>query len=536
MDNQDLRRFMVSVTYMVTGILVTGWVASLIWEPDLAIWWAVSGPLLVYLILRIPEYRRNDTPEGYFLHSRQMPSNKFVWTFVTTNIGLFSSIAFSTILAYYYGIPGMVWTVVAWFAGIWWFSKKIPSFLGFFKTGSTVHEFISESYGSSDREKRILRAFTAAATGLLYWASVGVEIKFGADVLAPSLGVDAATIVALVIAATGFTYTYLAGYRGVVYTDAIQFWTMLFGAGAIFTFIGIASVGQPFSLPESYFTVRAVLIGPDPFGLFSVVALLVVYQFCVMDMWQRCIAVANSPDFKGASDEALISRMKEVVFKKSLIPFLIFFLAWFAIGIFALGTGLTDDLNNILPAFLGAFDQWGVAGIALKSIVLLAFVSAILSTVDSFLIAAAQTIMYDIYGSAIQKGLVSRFHELSEKSLSKFVELSRLTVVALGVSAVVFAFTQFNLMSFWVGMYSIMLSFFPAVYVQTLSNEQARHRNYRRVLAGVLSGSIGALVVSVVGTFIVASDTVTYFAPFVALGLSGWFIVPAAGFKKGISQ
>lgn len=526
MANRDKRQVMRAVTYIVTGVIVIGWLSSLAWSPDKAIWWAVMGPLLVYLLLRIPEYRNPDTPDGYFLHDRQMPSNRFVWTFVTTNIGLFSSIAFSTILAYYYGVPGMFWTLVAWFLGIYWFSRKIPDFLDFFKNGSTVHEFIAESYGTSEREKLVLRAFTAAATGLLYWASVGVEIKFGADVLAPSLGVNTAAIVALVIAATGFTYTYLAGYRGVVYTDVIQFWTMLLGAGAIVAFILVALFSTPFQLPEEYFSIKNVLVGPDPFGLFSLFALLVVYQFCVMDMWQRCIAVAKSPDFCSASDEQLIMRMKDVVFKKSFVPFLVFFLVWFAIGIFVLGTGITDDLNNILPAFLSSFDNFGVLGIALKSIVLLAFVSAILSTVDSFLIAATQTVMYDIYGSAIQKGLASRFSTLSPEALSKFVEISRLVVLALGVSAVIFAFTQFNLMSFWVGMYSIMLSFFPAVYVQTGSDKRKRGRHYKRVLYGVLGGSFGALIISILGTFILESDMVTYFAPFVALGISSIFILP----------
>nr|VFJ63616.1 MAG: Na+/proline symporter [Candidatus Kentron sp. FW] len=527
MTNRDTRQIMRIVTYFVTGILIIGWFSSLIWKPDVVIWWAVMGPLLIYLLLRIPEYKKIDTPDGYFLHDRQMPSKRFVWTFVTTNIGLFSSIAFSAILAYYYGVPGMVWTVVAWFLGIYWFSKKIPEFLWFFKNGSTVHEFIAESYGTNDREKIVLRAFTAAATGLLYWASVGVEIKFGADVLAPSLGINTAAIVSLIIAAAGFTYTYLAGYRGVIYTDVIQFWTMLFGAGAIILFIFIALYSKPFSLPAAYFSLESILIGPDPFGLFSLFALLVVYQFCVMDMWQRCIAVANSPDFNSATDEQLIYHMKEVVFWKSFLPFLLFFLVWFTIGIFVLGTGITDDINNILPAFLAAFDDWGIIGIGLKSIVLLAFVSAILSTVDSFLIAATQTVMYDIYGSVIQKGLVSRFSSLSQASLSRFVEISRLVVLGLGISAVIFAFTQFNLMSFWVGMYSIMLSFFPAVYVQTLRGRGKQKRNYKRVLYGILGGSFGALAISITGTFVLKSDLVTYFAPFVALGLSGAFIFPA---------
>lgn len=51
--------------------------------------------LIFYLYIRGSQYSANLKPEEFFLHSRQMNESDFVPSFVSSNIGLFSSIIFS---------------------------------------------------------------------------------------------------------------------------------------------------------------------------------------------------------------------------------------------------------------------------------------------------------------------------------------------------------------------------------------------------------------------------------------------------------
>ena len=156
--------------------------------PEILIYTLLSLSLIAYLAIRYDQYKANDTPEDYFLYTRRMPLKQFIPTYVTSNIGLFSSIAFSSILSFYYGLHGVVWPTLAWFVGMFWFSTKIGKLLPFFKNGNTLHEFLGRSYaGGNIALLNRFRVFTSVVTFLLYFASIGIEVKFSADVFFTSL-------------------------------------------------------------------------------------------------------------------------------------------------------------------------------------------------------------------------------------------------------------------------------------------------------------------------------------------------------------
>ena len=452
-----------------------------------------------------------------------MPKDEFVPTFVTTNIGLFSSIAFSVILGFYYGIAGMFFTTFAWFLGMYWFSRKMPNLLPFLKTGTTIHEFIANSYGKTDAQKIKLRAWTSAVSAILYFASVGVEIKFGADIFAPSLGEIQSTVLAFVIAFIGLSYTYLSGYKGVVFTDKIQYYILLAGAVIIFIFTCLIGYDNNFSFSNEsfngYFDFPFIILGPDPYGLVGLIVLLTLYQFCIMDMWQRCIAFSKTKDENGnqLDDDKLIALLKKKSFKDAVAPFSVLFIVWFMIGIVALGANLTDDLTAILPAFLASFDNYGPLGYFSKAIVITGFVAAVMSTVDTFLLSTVQTIMYDIYGTAFIKNLSQKINTLDKFQQYRFVNISKLAIVIIGIASVGVAFLSFGLMNFWTTMYSIMLSFFPAVYF-SMNNKSSKY-NYNSVFYSVVIGSGGALILGILGTFIVTESYVLSSSPSITVNL-----------------
>ena len=236
-----------------------------------------------------------------------------------------------------------------------------------------------------------------------------------------------------------------------------------------------------------------------------------------MDMWQRCIAFSKTKDEDNnpLSDETLISLLRKKTFKNAIIPFLILFIVWFGIGILALGVNLTNDLSGIIPSFLAAFDAYGPIGYFSKAVVIAGFVAAMLSTVDTFLLATVQTIMYDIYGTAVVRGLTNKLDTLDKFQQYRFVNISKILIILLGIAAVIIAFFSFGLMNFWTTMYSIMLSFFPAVY-ESISGRSQNYR-FNSVFYSIVIGSFGALILGVLGTFILNNPYVVGTAPLFAV-------------------
>lgn len=505
------------ILYSIIFISLLGLILSWIIYPILMIYIPIIGSLLFYLTVRYENYKPNDTPEEYFLYNREMPEDEFVPTYVVSNIGLFSSIAFSVILAFYSGIGGMIIMVSAWFLGMYFFSRSIPKLLPFFKQGNTLHEFIASKYSTNDIQNASIRSWTSLVSSILYFASVGVEIKFAADLFAPSLGGTQSTTLAFFIAAIGIGYSFLSGYKGVVYTDKIQYYIMIFMSVAIVIVSMFLIGGNSFSIPASYFSFPAVVFTPDPFGLFSLVVLMFLYQFCVMDMWQRCIAIVGTKNKNAQkyTDAEIITILQNKTFKRALLPFLFFFIIWFLIGIAVLGTNLTSDPYQILQSFIAYFDQLGNFGLLLKGIVFAGLVAAALSTVDTFLLATVQTLMYDIYGIKVVKGLTNNLSSIPLFQKYRFVNLSRFLVLFVGLFAVLFAFLdKFNIMSFWTSMYSIMLSFFAPVWYAI--KDKNNLFSFNSVRYSIIVGSLGALILGIVGTFLIPNTFIVNSAPLFA--------------------
>jgi hypothetical protein len=123
----------------------------------------------------------------------------------------------------------------------------------------------------------------------------------------------------------------LAGYRGVIRTDQLQYWLLVGGACLLLVFSLYEVWLVDFSaIPPEMLSLRGLIVGPDVLYLAGSVVLVIVYQFCIMDMWQRAIAVA------GASmdgEKALVRKIQRKVFRDSVGPFLLLFICWFAMGI-----------------------------------------------------------------------------------------------------------------------------------------------------------------------------------------------------------
>jgi hypothetical protein len=306
----------------------------------------------------------------------------------------------------------------------------------------------------------------------------------------------------------------------------------MLGVCAIYYYIFHGLNVSHLTFPASYFTLQMLTIGPSLSALLSLVVLLTFYQFCVMDMWERCIAIANSDFTAGQArpDEALVAGMRRMIVG-SIVPFAALFGAWYGIGVVALGQQWSSDPNQIIPLFISklqAYAAGNVQGAVVETLVVLCFTAAALSTIDGFIIAAVQTIVFDWLPS-IRKDQ-KQTHELNDEQSRSTLNLARLLVLVVGALAVGIAYTSFQVMSFWVGMYSLMLSFFPAIFLSLFDPVHSKRRSARQVAVSIVSGALSALVVAILGTFFFRNAPILVaLPPFIAAGTAFVVLLPEKG-------
>jgi Na+/proline symporter len=512
-------------------VLLAGWVGLLVYDARVLPAYMVAGVCTIWAAYRLPLTASEENLGSFFIYERRMPKNEFLGTLVTTNIGFFSSVAFSTILIATFGIGPALIAVGAWIAGLAAFAWQVPKLISFFKTGSTIHEFIGRSFAENGNDRRRLARYSSIITFFLYMASVGVEIKYASDVFSTVTRVPALLLAGL-LCISGIFYVALAGYRGVVSTDRIRFWTILVGVSAIFVFLYLYAPREPVRWPAGYLSLRNLTVGPDIPTLLSIVILLVLYQFCVMDMWERCIAIVNTPgvsreqdneESAARSDDAAIRIIRRTLVVYSIAPFLILFAAWYGIGLLAVSQNWTTNPSEIIPKLFEKLQilstYFPIIGPLLESAIILCFLSAALSTIDGFLIAAVQTVVFDWLGKRPRGVAVGG---ISPDRL--LLRLSRGLIVVLGLVAVAVSFVSFNLMSFWVGMYALMLSFFPPIWL-AMNGSGKRLPAQGTVVSAILVGSGVSLALSVTGTFIVLSPLLSSLSAPAAVLLSGGVLV-----------
>lgn len=513
-----------------------GWGGVQALAPTFTTSFSIVGVCIGWALYRLPSLNEPETMSTFFLYERKMPKKEFIGTLVTTNIGFFSSVGFSTVLVYAMGIGPALICVIAWIFGLFLFSIYIKDLLAFFRSGSTIHEYIAVRFGKTDGERRQIRFYSSIITFTLYIASVGAEIKFTADVFSPTTGMSPHALVVF-LSVAGVFYVAIAGYRGVVSTDRARYWAVLSGVAAIYYFLYNTVTMSSLDLPHDYLSIRMLTIGADAFSLSSIVLLLTFYQFCVMDMWQRCIAIVSSKSLIGdidiqapEADEKIARELRSMLVWKSAIPFLVLFGAWYGIGLAALGQHWTEDPAKIIPEFLNRVilfsNENGLGGAAVLTLIVVCFTSAALSTIDGFLIAAVQTLVYD--WRLTFSGRTKELNELNESEVERLLMLSRLLVVGCGGAAIAIALTPFGIMEFWVSMYSLMLSFFPAIILSILRGKQfCENRTAQQVSASIVLGSLSALICAILGTYLLNNSTLTSASAFLAVVISSLVLWPA---------
>ena len=300
-------------------------------------------------------------------------------------------------------------------------------------------------------------------------------------------------------------YTALAGYRGVLGTDVVQFVLLAVGSMALLAFVvGKVGISKLSEAPSEYFTGY----GPPElgYGRMFVIGAFAFFAPSLLvrtDLWQR---IASAKDAKAAR-RALIAAAPVMLCGYTIFT---------TIGIYAraiLGPKLagreTAKAGMLLFRYLlsARGDEIGAGGEVLVALVTLAVFAAILSTADSFLNLLATTISkvyhkdlwrkYDSEQEVAQPQRTSRAarwlrrkigrDETIERTPSEralLVRLRILTVVGAAL-AIGLAICVRSIVDLVIASASALMIFAPAILIGTFTESPNKGAGLTSMIAGL---------------------------------------------------
>ena len=352
-----------------------------------------------------------------FLFADNMQWYDFALNTIGTNISVSGGIILTIAYTYIYGWKFSAGIILSYALGLVaynWFIGKSDRVAQFFnaKKGSSLVSFVVSNY-EEGVGARAIQGIAAGAIVLSYWATFSAELLALEKILSPFWKGDE-TLLVLAGGLMCVFYTMLGGYRSVYLTDGLQ--TGILGLSAVWLSIIIVS--------SNHFPIEKLLLSrPVPeaemwYGIMLFIIMGVAFQVTAMDMWVRTQASNASHTLKEPRLGIWVSLLG-----------VIFFLAIMVIGLSAYATSADwgSNLDQILPKFLLYLTSQGLSGTLLISVLLVLLFSVALSTADTTLITAAQTVYQDLLPSVAPKASLGLFH-------------SRLIVAILGLTGIAFAF------------------------------------------------------------------------------------------------
>ncbi len=358
----------------------------------LAAWVGILVPLLISTGALIGIGGRKQTLQDYLLYSKNLKRSHFVASFSASNAALANIVFVFSYWGYVYGAWALFWGALFWGLGFLIFSliarrsifaeitKKERPELG-------LNEILGRHFGS----KAVLIS-TAVVSALAFLFLLSLELNVGSGVFMvfvpehhPSTQYAIALAFGLVLA----IYTGLGGFPLVVRTDVIQMFLVLASCAAV-----PICINKVLSGDDSVLSLYLSSLQSDPFFTLSwkhvpfVLGSLFswgVFFICTMDMWQRVLAV-KAPD-------------KKTIGVWGVLPSYIVLLFVTAIGVL-IGLYVRHAMQQDFPPpypvvnFVGLIAEAAssATGVAIGlSIIIMGFVAALLSTVDTYLIIVSHS-------------------------------------------------------------------------------------------------------------------------------------------------
>jgi len=345
--------------------------------------------LFAYLALMVAlgfyAQRRQKDVEDYYVAGRRLGPLTIACLWIAAWIGG-AAVVGTTTRVYQYGVTG-IWYVLAQATGCVLFglfvAERVKN-LGDRHRHLTYPDFIEHSYDSRTRiaaTATTVLAFTAYAAGQFAASAAILQVMLGWDY----------EFSLLVAGAIVILYTAVGGYLAVTYTDLVQVALLLFGVVVVGIPVAMSQAGgwgdMRAALPDSYYD-----LGAQGWGRIAALVVSMVLAFFVgMDSFSRSFAAR---DAKSARSGALIAAV--------LIVPLAIAAVWLGLACAVLYAQGGDSASILTTFVLDAFPP------GLKGLMLIAVLSAIMSTADICILTASANYTRDIHQRFIRPDLPPR--------------------------------------------------------------------------------------------------------------------------------
>jgi Na+/proline symporter len=455
--------------------------------------------------------------EDFFNFSRNIPRRLFSDTFIATNV-TFTSIYLVVAATSYDRGNLTLWIIIAWITGLILFRNIFPRIQSFFEQGHTLHEFLGQRYGSNE-----IRRLASISTIIVFIGTLGIEF-WGVVLLLESLGLGAlltTSTIAIAVALMTAAYTALGGFKAAVLTDRWQLY-MIFGL-TIAMYAVIFGFGGLLQEVDNTKRVQLIVSTIDPSSLFSDIVfaismfvLFVPFNFCVMDMWQRCTATRSADR---------ITAIRSVGSFKTCISFGLIFLVPILVGLSARGMfqeGSLSDSIIVFPEYLKRIAGPPAIRIPVLCVIYAGFFAALMSTADTLLINASYSFMYDVIGP-LRK---INYADLDRDSRVHTIAVFRFWVFVFGLLAAPLMFVGLTLYQLVLAVFSSQIVLFTPIIFAIFRPERAASRSQGAWLS-IVSGFAAALACAAIGR-LTGIATIVDATPVLAfcVSLAVFFIVP----------
>lgn len=283
------------------------------------------------------------------------------------------------------------------------------------------------------------------------------------------------------------TYTSLAGFKGVLYTDKWQFYILTISALVIFTLLTVNTKWSSISsLSPRYFNGTG-------YGIGFLIGTIIFFPPSLLvrtDMWQR---IASSKDAKKAQ--------RAIYLSAPII--LIFYILLTFVGIYgrvALGGGVQPDTSgfiHFLDIIHASYSQDSLLLMILLSVFVVGVLSAILSTADTNLnvvsISISKLIKRNDWGR-FEKETPNKIEGGRSSLEQKLITVTRIITFVLGIMALGLAKIIPDIVDLIVTAASSIMVFLPMVLV-------ALYKNKSHTLASIAS-MVSGFVVLIITLFL----------------------------------
>ncbi|MBI5457671.1 hypothetical protein HY971_03035 [Candidatus Kaiserbacteria bacterium] len=415
--------------------------------------------------------------------------------FISTSLALGNAVVYFAYLGYIAGASG-IWFQIAWCAGfvfIAFFAERIAARV----RNRTIHSVLGEAFGTRAAQVAALATVTGFTLNLGWELVAGFSI-FSVLNLSPWVSV----VCILLLAGGAAFYTAHGGMRGNLLPNRAFNIMSYVSLVLLVIFLALQNSAQTGQLVSFFYpSLNSLVVAVGLGGVLTNILFSILWQFVDMSGWQNL--AATTTEHKAPVRSLLWS---------SLVLLFIPGVAGISIGMLLRNiSGVTAD--NLLPSVVTLLSAHPILFVVIIS----GLIAAMLSTIDGFLLASANTIVQDIFGLSEQE---------SEKGL-KIARTSIVLLALLGATIVFFlnTYAKINLYNLVYVTYSAQLALFPAVMAILLG---------KKIHAGVgatalIAGIFGGLGVALYASFTGLSDLLTW-APLIGLAISGLLVV--AGWFK----